>query len=266
MSQPDQMSVYPLDVYFVTEKGRQELERGSTELTTSELKLMVLLDGKANVVEIMERAVKMGEHEVAMLMPKLIADGLIAPAGIAAQEGLDFSYFFDEDKTAPTSEAEAQAQKEAEAVLPALQREGFYVSITRRAAGVPRVQNAAACTILTIEDDPGISLLIRQILKQEGYETRAASNRSEVVVALRKLPSPDLVLLDVMLPDANGFDILASIKQHPVLKPIPVIMLTGEATRDNVLRGLALGASGYITKPFDLNILRKGIRNVLGLD
>jgi CheY-like chemotaxis protein len=266
MSQPDQMAVYPLDIYFVTEKGQEELDRGSTALSASELKLMVLLDGKTNVVDIMERALKLGEREVAMLMPKLIADGLIAPAGIAEQEDLDFSYFFDAGKSAPTSEAQAQAQKEADAVLPALQREGYYVSITRRTVQESRTTGAAGILVLSIEDDPGIAQLLQHVLKQAGYQTRAASNRTEVVAALRKLPSPDLVLLDVMLPDANGFDILASIKQHPALNSVPVIMLTGEATRDNVFRGLTLGANGYITKPFDLDILRRGIRNVLGLE
>jgi two-component system, OmpR family, response regulator len=149
--------------------------------------------------------------------------------------------------------------------LPALQRDGYYVSITRHTAQEPRTSGPGEILVLSIEDDPGIAQLLQQVLKQAGYATRAASNRAEVVAALRKLPSPDLVLLDVMLPDANGFDILASIKQHPALKAVPVIMLTGEATRDNVFRGLALGANGYITKPFDLDILRGGIKNVLGL-
>jgi two-component system OmpR family response regulator len=73
------------------------------------------------------------------------------------------------------------------------------------------------------------------------------------------------VLLDVRLPDANGFDILLRMKQHPALKSIPVIMLTGEATRESVMRGLAGGADGYVTKPFELAILLNAVRSVLGL-
>ncbi|MBM3347930.1 MAG: response regulator [Betaproteobacteria bacterium] len=76
--------------------------------------------------------------------------------------------------------------------------------------------------------------------------------------------SPDAVLLDVILPDANGFDILARIRQHPVLKAIPVIILTARATREDVLHGLAGGADGYITKPFDPDTLLRGVRAVLG--
>ncbi len=66
---------------------------------------------------------------------------------------------------------------------------------------------------------------------------------------------PDLILLDVQLPDGNGFDILARMRQHPVLKNMPVIMLTAEATRESVLRGLQLGADGYVTKPFEPDVL-----------
>jgi DNA-binding response OmpR family regulator len=119
--------------------------------------------------------------------------------------------------------------------------------------------------VLAVEDDPDLSRLLQFMLKQEKFEARTAMNRDEVVAELRKLPSPDLVLLDVMLPDANGFDILARMKQHPALKVIPVIMLTGEATRENVVRGLAGGADGYITKPFDVAVLRSAVKYVLGL-
>jgi DNA-binding response OmpR family regulator len=76
---------------------------------------------------------------------------------------------------------------------------------------------------------------------------------------------PDVALRDVGLPDINGFDILARMRRHPQLKSIPVIMLTGQARREDVMRGLAGGADGYITKPFDRDVLLTGIRAVLGL-
>ena len=102
-------------------------------------------------------------------------------------------------------------------------------------------------------------------MRLQGFEARAAMNRGQVVAALRQVPSPDLVLLDVRLPDANGFDILLRMKQHPALKSIAVIMLTGEANRESVMRGLAGGADGYVTKPFEMETLLKGVKSVLGL-
>ncbi len=92
-----------------------------------------------------------------------------------------------------------------------------------------------------------------------------ASNRAEVIAEFQRPPLPDLVLLDVVLPDADGFDILIRMRQHPVLKSVPVMMLTAKATREAVLKGLAGGADGYITKPFEADGLIKAIKSVLGL-
>ena len=92
-----------------------------------------------------------------------------------------------------------------------------------------------------------------------------AASRTEIVSGLRRQPSPDLVLLDVMLPDADGFNILLKMREHPVLKSVPVLMLTAKATRESVLRGLAGGANGYITKPFEPKALISAVRTVLGI-
>jgi DNA-binding response OmpR family regulator len=73
-------------------------------------------------------------------------------------------------------------------------------------------------------------------------------------------------LLDVTLPDADGFDILRKIRQHTTLRAVPFIMVTGNATREGVLKGLAAGADGYITKRFDPDNLVATIRAVLGLE
>jgi two-component system, OmpR family, response regulator len=265
MLQSEYMAIYPLDIYAVTDKGRQELNRGSTTLPPNELELLLQLDSRATVEEIVARSRNIDEYEAAMLIPKLMREGLVQKASIAEQEDLDFRYFFDAEKTLPTAVMQAEALREAEPGTLALQRDGYYVSITRKSAQARKLARDRIA-VLVIEDDPQISYLLALVIKQEGFEVRTAANRAQVVSALRQLPSPNLVLLDVNLPDANGFDILERMKQHPVLKSIPVIMLTGEATRENVIRGLAEGADGYITKPFEVPILRSGIKNVLGLD
>jgi CheY-like chemotaxis protein len=225
-----------------------------------------MLDGKLSMKEILERMPRLEDWQIVNLIPKLIRKGFAAKASIADQDDLDFSYFFDAEKTVPTAELLAHTDVEAAVGITTLQRDGYYVSITRQNNRPPPSAERKAFAILVVEDDPGISMLVAHVLKTEGYEARTAVNRAQVLLALRTRPSPDLVLLDVKLPDANGFDILERMKQHPVLLNIPVIMLTGEATRESVSRGLALGADGYITKPFDIAILRKGIKNVLGID
>jgi two-component system OmpR family response regulator len=258
------MAIYPQDIYAVTDKGRQELHRGSTALPANELELLVMLDGKTSVEDIVARSPNLDEYDAATLIPKLMRDGLLSKSSIAEQDDLDFRYFFDAEKTVPSAGIQAEALREAEPGTLALQRDGYYVSITRRSAQAKQASKDRI-SVLIVEDDPQISYLLTLVIKQEGFEVRTAANRAQVLSALRQLPSPSLVLLDVNLPDANGFDILERMKQHPVLKSIPVIMLTGEATRENVVRGLAEGADGYITKPFEVPILRNGIKYVLGL-
>ncbi|QJW85673.1 response regulator transcription factor [Ramlibacter terrae] len=81
----------------------------------------------------------------------------------------------------------------------------------------------------------------------------------------RKPPVPNPVLLDVMLPDVDGFEVLASLRRHPAFGKVPIIMLTGKATREAVLQGLNGGADGYITKPFEPDALMTAVRTVLGM-
>ena len=267
MDSKERIAVYPLDVYTVTESGQEELKRGSTTLIPTELELLVLLDGSANLREISQRAKSLPEKEIAVLLPGLIRRGLARMGTIAAEGDLDFSYFFDADKPAPEPSAQAreQAQAEAQTGAPALQRQGYYVSIARQAAQPRKPADGGKHTVLIVEDDQELCEFLRNLMRLEGFEARTATNRQEVVTALRQLPSPDLVLLDVVLPDANGFDILLRMKQHPALRSIAVIMLTGKATRESVMQGLAGGADGYVTKPFEPEILVNGVKSVLGL-
>jgi CheY-like chemotaxis protein len=154
---------------------------------------------------------------------------------------------------------------EAEGGTSILKKKGYYVRIARRANARREVTKGWQPTILVVDDDPDLQKLVRTYLSLEGYKMRAALKRDDILVALRQQPPPDLVLLDVQLPDANGFDILAKMRQHPVLKSMPVIMLTAEATREAVLRGLQGGADGYVTKPFEPDMLITAVKAVLGL-
>jgi DNA-binding response OmpR family regulator len=101
-------------------------------------------------------------------------------------------------------------------------------------------------------------------MQLDGYEMRFAGNREQITAALR-LGKPDLVLLDVTLPDVDGFDVLLRMRQHPVLKTVPILMMTAKATREAVLKGLAGGADGYITKPFEMDVIGHAVKSVLGL-
>ena len=118
--------------------------------------------------------------------------------------------------------------------------------------------------VLVVDDDVALAEMLGIVLRGEGYDPVHCGDGEGALAVFREV-RPDLVLLDVMLPDANGFDILQRMKQVPALKTTPVIMTTAEATRASVMRGLVGGADGYLTKPFKTDILLKGVRTVLGI-
>jgi two-component system, OmpR family, response regulator len=104
------------------------------------------------------------------------------------------------------------------------------------------------------------------VLLQAGFRVRTARNRAEINAEINKTPLPDLLLLDVTLPDADGFQILERIRAAPKLQALPVIMMTGRSDITDITRGLSLNADGYVTKPFKINALIAAVGTVLGLE
>ena len=100
-------------------------------------------------------------------------------------------------------------------------------------------------------------------LKLAGYRVRTVERAKHLSRTLREEKRPDLVLLDVMLPDGNGFDLLAKLRGSPEFATLPVVMLTAKTELSDIHRGLALGADGYITKPYSKQQLAEVIGKVL---
>jgi two-component system, OmpR family, response regulator len=266
MSMEERIQIRDLDVYAVADKGNEELKSGSTELSQAALELLVLLDGKTNIAEITQRTKVLSAGEIRQTAQMLAQGGYIKPATPEQELNLDFSYFFaDQPAAEPSAEDAERARGEAESGTAALKLNGYYVSIAHKSATRIPPSSGSSYTVLVVEDDPELQRALKFLLTMEKFVPRVASNRNEILDALRVPPLPDLALLDVGLPDTNGFDVLGRMRAHPQLKSIPVIMLTGQANREDVMRGLAGGANGYITKPFDRDVLLTGIRAVLGL-
>jgi DNA-binding response OmpR family regulator len=102
-------------------------------------------------------------------------------------------------------------------------------------------------TILVVEDDPTLRMSLRASLRSAGFKVLVASNGAEGLdVALNELP--DLVLLDVMMPELNGFEVLAQIRERHA--ELPVLMVTAKGAEEDKVRGLGLGADDYLVKPF----------------
>jgi CheY-like chemotaxis protein len=256
-----------LDIYIPTKNGSSELMGGSTRFSATALQLLVLFDGKLAVAEVARLAKGISPKELLENIAILLKRGYIELKLPGKDIDLDFGGFFSAPPAAPVSkERMASAGLEADKAAESLKYKGYYVNIARFAEQPKRPASGSQFSVLVIEDNVELQNVLKFLLQFEEFKPSAASTRAEIVAALRTLPSPDVILLDVNLPDINGFDVLTSIRQHPILKSIPVIMLTAQSTRADVLRGLAGGADGYVTKPFEHDILMTSIRSVLGIE
>jgi len=103
--------------------------------------------------------------------------------------------------------------------------------------------------ILIVEDEESLLKLESILLTSKGFEVKGATNGRAALEEIHKC-LPDLVLLDIMLPEMDGFEVCRKIKQDPQTRDIPVIMLTAKKTREDMEKGREAGADCYITKPF----------------
>jgi DNA-binding response OmpR family regulator len=109
-------------------------------------------------------------------------------------------------------------------------------------------------TVLVVEDEPDIRFLIRQVLEANGISVREAPSGPAAIRTLadEEEPLPHLVLLDVQMPNMDGWDTLAAIRVNPPTAGLPVVMCTVKSSPEDKVRGLELGCDGYVTKPFDM--------------
>jgi DNA-binding response OmpR family regulator len=117
-------------------------------------------------------------------------------------------------------------------------------------------------TILVVDDEPELVTLIRRILEKNGYRVVCAYDGRQVFDVLKK-QKPDLILLDVMMPEMNGLEVLAHLKRDQETSSIPVFLLTAQDEFQEMITGYDTGTDFYITKPFTRTQLMKGINRGL---
>jgi len=124
------------------------------------------------------------------------------------------------------------------------------------------VSSAAAYTILVVEDEQDIRTMLAEHLEDEGYTTLTASNGQEAL-AVAQRARPDLILLDVMMPGMNGFDVCNVLRDLPHTRATPIIFLTAVADTARKTMGMRLGATDYLTKPYKLREVTARIEGIL---
>jgi len=117
--------------------------------------------------------------------------------------------------------------------------------------------------ILVIDDEPSIVLSLQYLLQREGYDVDIAADGEAALEIVERRP-PALVVLDVMLPTMNGFEVCRRLRANPAWAGIKVLMLTARGRDTEVTKGLKLGADLYVTKPFSTHDLLAQVRQLLG--
>jgi DNA-binding response OmpR family regulator len=119
----------------------------------------------------------------------------------------------------------------------------------------------AAARVLVVEDERDVAELIRYNLGKEGYDVLVTASGTDAVKQAREM-RPDLVLLDIMVPHLNGWEVCRRLKQDPETRGIPVIMVTGRTEEGDKVLGFEMGADDYVTKPFSPRELLARVRAV----
>jgi DNA-binding response OmpR family regulator len=116
--------------------------------------------------------------------------------------------------------------------------------------------------VLIVDDEPNIVTSLEFLMRKQGHEVRVASDGEEGLAAVEDF-EPDLVLLDVMLPRRNGYEVCQILRETPEWKELKVVMLTAKGREAEVAKGLGVGADAYVTKPFSTRELVDRVERLL---
>ena len=117
--------------------------------------------------------------------------------------------------------------------------------------------------VLIADDEPNIVMSLEFLMQRAGYQVQVASNGEEALRFATE-SSPDLMLLDVMLPRMSGFEVCQKVRENPACGAMKIIMLTAKGRDTEMAKGLALGADAYVTKPFSSRELTRQVGELLG--
>ncbi len=117
--------------------------------------------------------------------------------------------------------------------------------------------------VLVADDEPNILISLEFLMKREGHQVSVARDGHQALEAIRR-DKPDLVLLDVMMPGKSGFEVCQAVRADESLAGVKILMLTAKGRDTDVAQGMAMGADGYMTKPFSTKDLAARVRDMLG--
>lgn len=248
-------------IYSTTGRGLVELKTGAAGLSDLQIRVLRLVDGKSSVAVLATHLGAAAEgRQLEQILGQLENQGLVHV--FAAPDAVNTSDLPDIEVVALSPMDSVQAWAEAQRGARELAEKGYFspagkLHVARHEAG------AGVNRVLIVEDDDTTARVLEFLLTEHEFQHVRAATAAAAHAELQRHPLPDVVLLDVMLPDADGFAILQHIRATPALRDLPVIMVTAQISDEDVLRGLKEGADGYIFKPFRWPTLHACIEKLL---
>jgi two-component system, OmpR family, response regulator len=249
-------------IYRLSAAGRRARESADPSVPADYQRILGVLDADTHIDVVRGYLRRYPDALIRDWLAELEELGLVESRPEEESHDLDFTA-----SVSPPSliakDRERLAQ-EAEAAGGELSRKGVYLAMDRLKHREPTGRAPADTSVLIVEDDPDQLALAELRVKMAGFASRSAASVKALREALAA-GTPDLLLLDVVLPDGDGFDILARLRRHPRHALLPVVMLTVKDDPNDIRRGLGLGADGYVTKPYSKKVLGDVLAKVLGL-
>ncbi len=128
---------------------------------------------------------------------------------------------------------------------------------------VARAQEFSTHRALVIEDNEHICYMLEFMLRRAGYEVSAIANGRDAQAAIENLDPVDVIILDLMLPYVSGYQLISEIRNNPLWRHVPIVVVSGKVMEHDIVKALDLGASDYVTKPFRPEELLARIRRVV---
>lgn len=232
-----------------------------------EWRILKLIEGDVHFEHLQKHA-RMPVAVLLGLLDRMVGDGLVTAKEPLNKQNLDFLADLSQGVPPPPPLSPGEKRilnKQAVTAHQMLTRTGSFTQLNPEDQMTHLGKDWNDIFILLVEDEAVPARTAQNIIMRAGFKQAHASNREEIIAALNKVVIPDCILLDIDLPGTNGFDILSRLRQHSRLKHVPVIIVTAEASKDDVIKGLRLGANAYISKPYKKQTLIDTIVRVLGL-
>ena len=260
--------------YTRTDKGLAELEADPGTLANELKKLLKLIGSRATFSELQTQLPQVPQVKLRGALDELTAAGHLEISSVppsdpaAASDGpeLDIARYLARPVKEPSIQQRRQAEQQTLAGLGTLKQAGYFVNILSRPPKRIPPRSGSKYSVLIIDADETNTLVAARTLLLAGFDTHVAVKREEIITELNRRPAADVIAMDVMLPDVIGLELLGRLREHPLFKSVPIIVMTAKAEHEDVVAALAYGASSYMTKPFKPEALLDTVEAVLGIE